>query len=359
MSAGARRIARVGAAAAMLALTACVDTFLEPEPGDDPVSLFDQVWTEFDRHYAFFGLKGIDWDGVRATYRPRVTAATTSAELFTILGAMLDTLRDGHVNLWTPLGTHTWTGWYEGRPANFDANDAFRALQGGVRWTASRRIAWGRLTDDVGYVYVPQFAPGSWAGEIDDALRALDGTRALVLDVRDNGGGTDRTSEPLLARFTDRDRVYRYYRYRDGPGHDDFTDLIEDRIQPAGHRFDGPVALLTNRRTYSTAEDFVLGMTALADVTLVGDTTGGGTGNPTHRELPNGWTFSVSRWQVFDADRRPAPEGIGIAPDLSVRITPADEEAGRDAILLAALALLEGRIGAAPRPARARAARGP
>jgi len=62
-----------------------------------------------------------------------------------------------------------------------------------------------------------------------------------------------------------------------------------------GLRYTDPIALLTNRRTFSAAESFVLAMRTLPQVTIVGDTTGGGSGNPLHRELPNGWGLSVSR----------------------------------------------------------------
>lgn len=338
------RAARCGAVGAALLATGCVDNFLSPEPGDDPVTIFDLVWIEFDRHYAFFDSKQVDWAGLRDQYRASVTASTSPEELFQVLSDMLANLEDGHVTLGSPFDLYTYTGWYEGHARNFTQQVAFGHLQEAVRWTPSFHIAYGRLTDDVGYVYIPGFPPGSWASEIDDALDDMSGVGALVVDVRSNGGGTDLITEEILARFMDRERVYRYHRYRNGPEHDDFTDLIADRIAPLGRRFEGPVALLTNRRTYSAAEDFVLGMRLLDRVTTVGDTTGGGMGNPINRELPNGWTFAVPRWQVFTADREPIPDGVGFAPDAPVFISTEDADQGRDTILLAALELLRERL---------------
>lgn len=69
-----------------------------------------------------------------------------------------------------------------------------------------------------------------------------------------------------------------------GPEQDDFIDFIEDAVEPLrGVGFEGRVALLTNRWNFSTAEDFTLAMQTLPNVVVVGDTTGGGMGNPISR----------------------------------------------------------------------------
>lgn len=99
------------------------------------------------------------------------------------------------------------------------------------------------------------------------------------------------------------------------------------------------MAVLTNRGVYSAAEDFVLAMRALPQVRTVGDTTGGGSGNPIARELPNGWVLHVPRWQVWAADGT-FFEGVGLAPDLPVQMTDADRARGRDTILERALQII-------------------
>lgn len=83
-------------------------------------------------------------------------------------------------------------------------------------------------------------------------------------------------------------------------------------------------------------------MKARGDVATVGDTTGGGSGNPVMRELANGWTYRISRWQLFDAVREPFPEGVGLAPDVPVILDSA--EPAREEILERALAELRMRL---------------
>ena len=72
---------------------------MESDMGDDPVSVFDNLWKKVDQQYAFFDVKGIDWDSVRAVYRPMVTDDMDKEDLFDVCAAMLNTLRDGHTNL--------------------------------------------------------------------------------------------------------------------------------------------------------------------------------------------------------------------------------------------------------------------
>ena len=94
--------------------------------------------------------------------------------------------------------------------------------------------------------------------------------------------------------------------------------------------------VLTNRYVVSSAEGFTLMLRALPNVTILGDTTAGSTGNPGLFEMPNGWELLVSRWQVTDPEGK-FIEDQGIAPDEVVWITEEDRDAGRDTILEAAI----------------------
>ncbi len=348
----APRSPRFGPAAAFalaaVAAGGCVDTLLlPPDPADDPETNFELLWTQVDRSYSFFGQKGIDWDSLYAVYRPRVDPETGDTELFGIMAELLDHLEDGHVNLWTPVGEYRYTAWWDRYPANFDPALASSQVIPPIRRTASRRIEYGLLTADIGYIRVPGF-DASWSGEMDEAMAGLDGVKALVIDVRDNGGGTTDAVPDIVGRFVDRRRVAERYQYRDGPGHDDFSPLIDGVVEPRGTRFVGPVAVLTNRRCFSTTEDFLMGVRVVPTMFTVGDTTGGGRGNPIHRELPNGWIFRISRWRVFFPDGTPAIDGVGLPPDYPVQQSGDDTVRGVDSIIAAAVSQLEERLAAAP-----------
>ena len=66
---------------------------------------------------------------------------------------------------------------------------------------------------------------------------------------------------------------------------------------------------------------------------MVGQFTGGGSGNPMTRELPNGWIIKVPRWQVGDPLTKELYEGIGLEPDVILMQRTLDTTLGIDRVL--------------------------
>jgi C-terminal processing protease CtpA/Prc len=146
-------------------------------------------------------------------------------------------------------------------------------------------------------------------------------------------------------------------RVKNGVGPDDFSPLVPVTLSPTEGLsiYEKPVLVLTNCRSFSATNFFAtimrgLDLTGRADVTLVGDRTGGGGGLPATTELTNGWELRVSTSQLFALDpvnpeTIPSPidalnvEG-GVQPDVAVDAPSADLAAGTDAILDYALNFL-------------------
>lgn len=321
---------------------ACASWVVGPDEGDR-ARVFDVLWTDFDRHYPFFGVARIDWDSLRGVYRPQAVAATSDAELFSVLCALLGELRDPHVAL--DGDGIAWRYPPTRYPSYFSPRLVFRKYVPSNATTPVGRLRYGMAARDIGYVWIPSFAGTGWAGEIDQVLAALPAARALIVDVRDNSGGSSATALAVATRFADRERTWGYVRFRDGPTHSDFTGYVPQTIAPGGaQRFSGPVVVLTNRRVLSAAEEFVLAMRAMPAVITMGDTTGGASASPGVRELPNGWTYQMSRWMEYTPEYR-IFERIGLAPDVPVR--PPSEDVWRlraDPMLEAAAARLRAEI---------------
>ena len=174
-----------------------------------------------------------------------------------------------------------------------------------------------RLPFNIGYLNLEGFAPAkNSADTIAAAMTLLAHTDALIIDLRNNGGG-DAGAVPLLASylFDNRTRLNDFY-YREG-------NRIEQRwssdVVP-GLRFGQKkdVIILTSKDTFSAAEDFAYALKHLKRATVVGETTGGGA-NPgdDRRLLPN---FSV----FMPLGRSVSPvtqtnwEGVGVTPDVAV-----------------------------------------
>lgn len=343
LEAGAGRVLLVGLGVLVIPLAGCDDLLLPKESGDGPIQNFEFVWNEVDRHYSLFDVKGVDWDSVYSEFRPLVEPNTPPSTLFQLLSLMLDELHDGHVGLESPQSVHRYDGWYRPYRHNFDWEYVWyeRILNRGI--TPSGRIRFGWMTPSIGYLHIPSFSGSGWAREIDNALERMPGIEALILDVRDNTGGSDGIALKIAGRFARERTLFRRIQYRNGPKHDDFTPLEDDYLEPQGAvRFHGPMAVLTNRRTFSAAESFVLALKTIPGLVQVGDWTGGGSGNPFRREMPNGWTFTISRWIEWAPDGT-THEGAGLEPDLPAFI-PEESLGFSDPILRLAVSYLTREI---------------
>jgi C-terminal processing protease CtpA/Prc len=98
-----------------------------------------------------------------------------------------------------------------------------------------------------------------------------------------------------------------------------------------------PVVVLAGPQTYSAAEDFLVAFHAIGRGQIIGEPSGGSTGQPLMFPLPGGGGARVCTKHDSYADGTEFV-GIGVAPDRVVRPTIADVRSGRDAALDAAIA---------------------
>jgi len=321
----------------------CKGKLVDPDPANTPESNFQILWQEFDKLYAFFEYKNIDWDSVYTVYHPQVTPQTSDRQLFSTLSSMLSILKDGHVTLDTPFGFYNYQDWWKTHPVNYKQSLIENGyLKNGFEVVGGGNIMFGRLNSELGYIHISKFwGEKDWVFDFDIALESLRNCKGLVVDVRGNGGGQTKDSDYIASRFVPKKTLYAYVKWRNGPNHNDFTAPEALYVEPADKwQYQNPVVLLTNRQCFSTTEAFILSMRILPNVTVVGDTTGGGSGNPIRRELPNGWIYQVPRWILFTPDMKPF-EGIGLIPDISVNMKAEDFISGKDTILETAMSLLK------------------
>jgi C-terminal processing protease CtpA/Prc len=210
----------------------------------------------------------------------------------------------------------------------------------GTGWTQVRRNLGYREFDGIPYVAVSRWSGGDFGtSDLDHVVDRFRDAPAMIVDVRMNPGGDDALALHLAGRFTTVSVVFGYYRLRNGPAHSDLGEEVTRRFGPSGgFQFTKPVIVLAGRGAFSSTESFVSAMRELPHVTIAGDTTGGGSGNPAFFALGGGWRYTVSRWIESMADRR-VIEWNGIPPDLHVPWDPAAVAADRDPVLEAAIAV--------------------
>ena len=309
-------------------LSSCELMFTENVPEATPQETFDYMWKVVDENYSFFTYKNIDWQQVYYDNQSRIKDNMTQEELFDVLADMLFVLRDGHVNLSTDFDFSRNWKWYLDYPTNFDYNILER------NYLKDNYQITGALTnttlDSIGYIYYSSFSSGISAISLDYVLNKFKNTKGLIFDIRGNGGGYTSNVSTLVERFADKKRITYLERYKTGPGHNDFSDYFSFSESPDTSKvlYQKPIVVLTNRQCFSSANDFVMRIRNFPNVTIIGDTTGGGGGLPINRELPNGWVVRFSATQSF------TPEGfnveLGIPPDIPLLMKKTDLEAGKD-----------------------------
>ncbi len=310
-----KRYIQVMAVAVILLMAGCEKLFMDDDLESDPVHVFEEIWDFTDRYYSFFDEKGVNWDSLYDVYRPLVEQEMNPVELFDLCAGMLYELRDGHVNLLSSFDRSRYWKWFLDSPENFYYSVLQRHyFQDRQRYVGPFQFVFLEVSPQkyIAYVYYSSFGNAVSEGNLDliiNSARQLE-AEGIIIDVRHNGGGNPGNGRNIAARFTD-EKVFAGTNYiKNGPGHDDFYP-VEVFIEPHdGVRYDGQVVVLTNRRSYSATTYFAQYMRELENVTLIGDTTGGGAGLPAFRDLPDGWLLRVSSTKFYDPDGNSIEPGV-------------------------------------------------
>ncbi|RAK57634.1 S41 family peptidase [Phenylobacterium deserti] len=176
-----------------------------------------------------------------------------------------------------------------------------------------------RLAGDVGYLEVVGFPPGAvFKPAIDKAMSQIADCKALIVDLRRNGGGEPEAVAYLVSFFVPGDKpVHVNDLIWRNPGTETFrTEAFWTEKTPV--RFTGkPVYLLTSKQTFSGGEEFAYDLQAMKLAKLVGETTGGGANpggiTPMGGELALFLPSGKARNPITDDNW----EGRGVRPDLA------------------------------------------
>jgi C-terminal processing protease CtpA/Prc len=113
-----------------------------------------------------------------------------------------------------------------------------------------------------------------------------------------------------------------------------------EHVIPLQPQYSGQVVTLVDEATQSQAEYDAMTLRA-AGATIIGSTTAGADGDVTSLSLPVEFISQFSGIGIFYPDKT-ATQRVGIVPDIVVTPTIAGIQAGRDEVLEAAIAFIEG-----------------
>jgi len=198
------------------------------------------------------------------------------------------------------------------------------------------------LPGNIAYVALNTFNTATAQKEFERQFDDIAKSSALIFDVRENSGGNSGYATAILSRLIEKAAPASEWRSRQyvpaqrawgiPTGWTGETPMTEPS---PGRHYGNPVVVLTSPRTGSSAEDFDL----MGRGKIVGEPTGGSTGQPIIFSLPGGGSARVCAKQNLYPDGRQFV-GSGIQPQILVRPTVADFLAGRDTVLEKALEYL-------------------
>lgn len=315
----------------LMTAASCID---EEPYVNTPEGNFEALWKLIDERYCFFEYKekklGIDWDSIHDEYKRRITPKMDNYQLFEVCCDMLSELKDGHVNLSAAFDIGREWSYYEPYPENFDQQIQQNYL--GTDYKIASGLKYKILDDNIGYVYCESFNDAIGDGNLSYMLDALSTCTGLIVDIRNNGGGRISTAHQLASRFTNEKKLIGYMSHKTGKGHYDLSDPEPVYLEPSdGIRWQKNTVVLTNRRCFSAANDFVKCMKTSPNVTILGDYTGGGSGMPFTQEIPCGWSVRYSAVIIYDKDMNHTE--FGIEPDIKAGMEEEDMRKGKDTII--------------------------
>jgi C-terminal processing protease CtpA/Prc len=238
---------------------------------------------------------------------------TSAAELAKTLTAHLQEVsRDGHLNVrYSRDRIPAEGGRQEPGPEELER----ARYQGALRNFGFEKVE--RLPGNVGYMDVRGFGPGEWAGDTAVAAMAfLANTDALIIDLRNNGGG----GPDIIVLLSS-------YLFGGEPVHlmDTFWREGDQTIQrwtmpyiPGKRYLNKDVYVLTSNRTISAAESFTYGLQSVKRAIVVGETTRGGAHPGAMRRINDHFAVFLPNGRAINPVTKTNWEGVGVKPDINV-----------------------------------------
>jgi carboxyl-terminal processing protease len=204
-----------------------------------------------------------------------------------------------------------------------------------LRVTAAHERVAGPGGTRVGVIRFNYWMPAV-ATQIDDAVDALRGSDGIVVDMRGNFGGLAAMAMGVAGHFTERRDTLGTMTTRTSRMQIVANPRFSNRAGEAVRPFAGPVAILTDALSVSTAELFAGGLQKLGRARVFG-TPSAGQALPSYAmRLPNGDGL-VHAIADFRGPGGYRLEGAGVVPDVAAPLTREALLAGRDPALDAAI----------------------
>lgn len=175
-----------------------------------------------------------------------------------------------------------------------------------------------RLSGNIGYLHIwGFFDPKDVARPCQAAFDFLKNTDALILDLRDNGGGSPEGVQLVCSYFFDKPTHLNSLYFREG---NETIDFWTKKVK--GAKFLGKeVYVLVSKRTGSGAEECTYNLQTQKRATIIGESTWGGANPGGVVRLNDHFGAFIPVGKAINPITKTNWEGTGVTPD--VRTEPA------------------------------------
>lgn len=334
----------------------------------DPIYNFEVFAENIKEHYAFLKLNNINWENLYNKQKDKIIENPTDVQLYKVIEETLEILNDNHAFLeatddvykeldkLSSMEDDDYENEKEDLPEYGDIQIARMVTKHHLQEELTKDYAswlpliqWGKLNDDIGYIqaqtmwlfadldisekrieelgYVDAYVEAfhkifddvyvkkeveAVSKIMDMAMSDLSEMKAMVIDVRFNGGGQDAVSFEILSRFIANKKLQvatQKLRY----GNQE-TAVLPLYIEGTENAFTKPVYVLTSQQTGSAAEAFSIATMAMDNVKRIGSATSGAMSTSLEKALPNGWVFAISN-EIYMDNNGNNYENIGVPVD--------------------------------------------
>ena len=182
------------------------------------------------------------------------------------------------------------------------------------------------LTGNIGYLKLDHFWADSTFGKetVKAALQFVSYTNALIIDLRDCGGGSEETVNTISGYFFENSvHLNDMYDRRTNTTTEYWTkpDLTFTKMVQM------PLYILINNKTFSASEMLAYGMQTINRAVIIGETTGGGAHGTFSQSVSNGFRLYVPYSTAVSPITKTSWEKVGVKPEIETSSDKALETA--------------------------------